>query len=252
MPQASGAPWYLGYSGAPGSRGRCAGSCHGPSDGTIVVRGFPGEYQPGETYIIWVSHDGGQLISNFNGSVRIGAGSETAGVIEAGWETVTYSIVGEENGVRLMTNYQDSCYFRWTAPDTGVGDVTLYVAGAQSELSSGPNSEFVLVSTQGSGIEESPGGAPLSPRFSVRPTVVTRGLTMTASVVPGQAARVWILDCAGRLKAVVPLHVDEDGSATAAWSPSGRSGQRLPAGTYIAVLVAEGHHAAKPFTISGD
>ncbi len=39
-----------GYSGAPGSRGTCASSCHGVSGGTLVLVGFPTTYVPGQVY----------------------------------------------------------------------------------------------------------------------------------------------------------------------------------------------------------
>jgi len=141
-------PHYTGYSGAPGSYGSCASSCHGSPGGTIEVNGFPDEYAPGNTYSIAVSHSGGAPISGFNGSVRIGAGSENAGVISAGTNTVIYNEPIETNGVRLTTVDLDNATFGWTAPDAGTGDATLYIAGAQGGFD-GQNSEIALVAHEG-------------------------------------------------------------------------------------------------------
>jgi hypothetical protein len=47
-------PGYIGYSGAPGTDGTCAGPCHGSGTGTIEVVGFPVAYEQGQTYVISV------------------------------------------------------------------------------------------------------------------------------------------------------------------------------------------------------
>ena len=145
---AYGHPYYVGYSGAPGSSGRCASSCHGSSGGTIEINGFPREYTPGQTYIVTVSHSSGSPIKQFNGSCRMGGGSENAGVISAGDNTVTYNTSGETNGIHLSSTDLESGTFDWTAPAEGVGDVTLYIAGHQGSYS-GPNTTLEIVSTEG-------------------------------------------------------------------------------------------------------
>ncbi|MBP9212079.1 MAG: hypothetical protein KBF97_04710, partial [Bacteroidetes bacterium] len=68
-------PNYTAYSGASGSKGTCASSCHGSGTGTIVVTGFPQVYTPGLAYTISVKHTGGSTISNFNCSSRKGTTS---------------------------------------------------------------------------------------------------------------------------------------------------------------------------------
>ena len=138
---------YRGYSGAPGSSGRCASSCHGSNGGTIQVTGFPEEYHPGETYVISVTHAGGSSIRQFNGSCRIGTGSENAGVIAGGHQCGTYNVNSETNGVHLSTSSQDSAAFNWTAPESGTGEVRLYIAGLQGSYS-GQNSTITLVSNE--------------------------------------------------------------------------------------------------------
>ncbi|MEE9554236.1 MAG: choice-of-anchor V domain-containing protein [candidate division Zixibacteria bacterium] len=138
---------YIGYSGAPGCMGRCASSCHENSGGTIQIDGFPSEYIPGETYTIAVSHSGGSSIKQFNGSCRVGRGSEDAGVISAGTNTSTYSRSEETNGVRFSSNNRNSGTFDWTAPVGGTGEVRLYVAGLQGGYG-GQNSTLSLISDE--------------------------------------------------------------------------------------------------------
>ena len=60
-----GRPSYIGYSGAPGSNGYCASSCHGSSGGTIQIDGFPDEYVSEQTYAITISHSDGNSIRRY-------------------------------------------------------------------------------------------------------------------------------------------------------------------------------------------
>ena len=148
-------PSYTGYSGAPGTPGTCAGSCHGSSGGTIEVVGFPVAYEAGQSYLISVVHRGGSSVSNFNASVRIGSGSQTAGTITAAYQTATYNTGSEPNGVHLSGSNQDSCTFNWQAPDPAVGEVKLYLAGHQGSYN-GANTDFVLTASQATGVSDGP------------------------------------------------------------------------------------------------
>lgn len=151
---------YVGYSGAPGLSGSCASTCHGSSGGTIQITGFPTDYVPGNSYIITISHAGGNSIRNFNGSCRIGTGSQNAGIITAGTNTSVYNVSSETNGIHLSSSSQSSGTFNWTAPAVGTGDVKLYVAGLQGSKN-GPNTNLVLTSTeQVSGIHGNNGNMP--------------------------------------------------------------------------------------------
>lgn len=145
---ASARPNYIGYSGAPGSRGRCASSCHGSGGGTIEIAGFPAEYTLGESYTITISHNGGSSIRQFNGSCRIGDGSDNAGVIFAGENTETYNHSSETNGIKFSSYNQSSGTFTWTAPNEDMGDVNLYIAGQQGGFT-GANSDISLTSSPG-------------------------------------------------------------------------------------------------------
>jgi len=149
---------YTGYSGAPGSSGTCAASCHGSGGGTIQLSNFPAQYSPGQTYTLTISHSGGSSIRQFNGSCRIGTGSQTAGVISSGSNTVTYSTGSEPNGIHFTSTNQNSGTFYWTAPAAGTGDVRLYIAGLQGSYS-GANSTLSFLSTEQSG----------APQISVSP-----------------------------------------------------------------------------------
>jgi hypothetical protein len=142
-----GYPSLLGYSGAPGSHGNCASSCHGTTGGTIQVDGFPEEYTPEETYTLAISHDGGDAIVQFNGSCRQGDGSDNAGVIAAGTDTETYYVGVETNGVRFSSDNLDEAIFLWTAPESGSGEVRLYISGLQGGFN-GQNSNLVYVSQE--------------------------------------------------------------------------------------------------------
>lgn len=144
---ASGRATYTGYSGAPGSSGSCASSCHGNPGGTIEISGFPEFYVPGQTYEITISHAGGNAIRQFNGSCRIGTGSANAGVISGGTNTATYNNTHETNGIHFSSANQNSGTFNWTAPSAGVGEVRLYIAGLQGSMS-GLNTELVILSQE--------------------------------------------------------------------------------------------------------
>lgn len=138
---------YTGYSGAPGSYGNCASSCHGSSGGTIQVADFPEQFTEGQTYTITITHAGGNSIGQFNGSCRIGTGSINAGVISAGTNTTTYSRPSETNGIHLSSANQNSATFTWTAPIDSISEARLYIAGTQGGFS-GPNTNLVLISTR--------------------------------------------------------------------------------------------------------
>lgn len=145
--QAGAHPTYIGYSGAPGSSGQCAASCHGVSGGTIQVSGFPTTYTAGQAYTITITHVGGSMIKQFNGSCRVGTTSQNAGVITAGTNTVTYNTAVETNGIHMSGLDLMSGTFTWTAPSAGTGTVKLYIAGHQGTVD-GPNTELVFIAQE--------------------------------------------------------------------------------------------------------
>lgn len=239
---------YVGYSGAPGSGGACAGQCHGTSGGTITVSGFPTFYTPGQAYVITVSHNGGSSVSNFNASVRVGSSSTNAGTISAGTNTSVYNASGETNGVHYTTADQESGTFTWTAPSPGVGTVKLYLAGHQGTSVDGKNTEIVLTAN-GAGVAESGKPIRVAPAFMVEPTVAKTALVLRAGNLP-RAANVRVIDRAGRCVARVQVSAGKD--IAVSWPLLDRDGRRLPAGVYYAVLTTTGATLARQFVVTQD
>ncbi len=139
---------YRGYSGAPGSLGTCASSCHGSGGGTVEITGFPMEYVPDSTYLITITAVSGSSINNFNGSVRVGTGSTNAGTISAGTNTATHNVAGETNGIHLSSNNRTSGTFNWLAPAAGTGTVHLYVGAHQGSSMGGANTAINLTASE--------------------------------------------------------------------------------------------------------
>jgi hypothetical protein len=166
-----------GYSGAPGSRGTCAGSCHGSSGGTVSVFGFPQSYTPNQQYLITVRKLSGSTISNFNASCRIGTGSTNAGTLATGTNTSTYNYAsGETNGIHFTSANHDSGRFMWTAPAAGTGSVKLYVAAHQGAYS-GANT-VITITAQEAASAPGPASAP-NPANSAINVPITTNLRWT-------------------------------------------------------------------------
>jgi hypothetical protein len=237
-------PSYTGYSGAPGTSGTCASSCHGSGTGAIQVVGFPAVYEPGQTYVISVFKQTGSPISNFNASARVGSGAQTAGTITAGFRTATYNTGSEPNGVHLSSNDQDSCTFSWQAPDPGVGDVKLYVSGHQGNKD-GPNTDIVQTSSQLTGISEG-GRRPLGLALALEPTVASGLVGIQLSVPAGSRASLRVVDRGGRL--VARIGVPASGEPVS-WRPLDREGRRLAAGTYLVVLQGNGERLVRKLVL---
>jgi len=136
-----------GYSGAPG-RQTCASSCHGGTNGTLVVVGFPSAYQPLQVYRIVVGHSGGASIVNFNATTRIGTTSSVAGSFSTVLNSVLYT--GADGGVYANPHGIDSAVFQWTAPAAGTGTVNFYAAAFQGTTTSsnGQNRRVTLTITE--------------------------------------------------------------------------------------------------------
>ncbi len=141
---------FTGFSGAPTSNGTCTSSCHDQNNftPTCEVTGFPEIYLPGQQYTITVRYNGGQAIDQFNCSIRSGFTSLAVGTITAGEETATYNTTNETNGVHWLSEVTDSGTFIWTAPEEGIGPVTLYWAGLQGTRAYGADQQIVINSTE--------------------------------------------------------------------------------------------------------
>ena len=238
-------PSFTGYSGAPGTSGTCAGACHGSTGGTIAVVGFPATYEAGQSYVVSVVHRGGSSISNFNASIRVGTGSQTAGTITAGYRTAVYSIGSEPNGVHLSSENQDSCTFGWQAPDPAVGDVKLYLAGHQGSSQSGANTEVVAVASQMTGLSDGT-RRPLGFRLRVEPTVANGPVSIRLSAPAESRPSLRVVDRGGRL--IARIGIPESGHPIT-WLPLDREGRRLAAGTYLVVLQGNGERLVRKLVL---
>ncbi|MEO0181522.1 MAG: choice-of-anchor V domain-containing protein [candidate division WOR-3 bacterium] len=192
---------YKGYSGAPGSLGFCASSCHGSGTDVVTITGFPSVYTPNQQYEITITST--NPIKNFNGSCRIGTGSNNAGVITAGTNTQTYNVAVETNGVRFSANDQTYGTFYWTAPPPGTGEVRLYLAFHWG-LADGPNLDTFLIATENVAVDEDEIGFEEGLFPTGRPGVFLLRLNPTHRY---RTARV--LDISGRLVSVLTLPPDE-------------------------------------------
>jgi len=239
---------YVGYSGAPGTLGQCAASCHGTLDGSITVRGFPAEYTPGQAYTVTLGHDSGPALWNFNASVRIGVGTRTAGLIGPGLYTETYVVPTESNGVHLQTYDHDSCTFIWTAPDPGAGDVRLYVAGHQNHTT-GPNTTLVLVSGQLSGVSNPRPAAGAHLSFDLRPSIVSGRLNLRIRGPARRLIQIRITDGSGRVIDRLTLPGCASGEQVVVWQPVDQTGNRLAAGVYYASADVAGNRLLRRFVI---
>ncbi len=244
-------PSYIGYSGAPGTVGTCAGTCHGSSGGTITVEGFPTTYVPGQPYQVNVKYIGGSRIANFNASVRIGTENSTAGTITAGLNTAIYSTSQEPNGVHFSTSSRDSGIFTWTAPDPGVGEVRLYLAGMQSTSSNGPNTVITLVANDGSGLSESGSQISLKLSLELKPNVIDKLLQLNISVPNKSDAHLRIIEQTGRIITSFKISDSDSRTQTIIWEPINDKGKRLPAGIYFALLENNKERIIRKFTIKG-
>lgn len=151
-----------GYSSAPGSSGRCASSCHGGTNGTLVVIGFPASYQPMQTYRITITHNGGNRIVNFNATTRVGTSTTVAGTFSVLTNSALYS--GADGGVYANPHLIDTATFHWTAPAPGTGTVTLYAAafqGTSTNSSSGQSGRITLTATENTTGVAEPASLPL-------------------------------------------------------------------------------------------
>jgi hypothetical protein len=229
---ALGSASFIGYSGAPGASGTCAGSCHGASGGTIEVAGFPMNYTPGQAYTITVAHNGGSSIENFNASVRVGTGSANAGTIAAGTNTAVYNVSGETNGVHFSGAGNASGTFTWTAPSPGVGAVKLYLAGHQGATVGGKNTEIVLTA-QSAGIAENGRAGNSGPKFALEQTVVRTHLVVRVTNLES-ATRIRVIDRTGRV--VGRVTVKAGANQAVAVPLLDRNGKPPAAGAYFATF----------------
>jgi hypothetical protein len=227
---------YTGYSGAPGSNGTCTSSCHDQFSfaPTVTVTGFPEIYEPGQQYTISVGHTSGSSINQFNASVRIGSGSDYAGLISAGNGTETYDTPNETNGVRWLSASSDSGDFIWTAPEYWTGDVRLYWAGLQGTRSNGADTQAVLISYEsGNSVEYLPGSPT---HFSMKqnyPNPFNDRTIIEISIAEAGQIDFIITNILGQIVYNWSDRIIQPGNATIRWDGREMTGRELPSGIYF-------------------
>jgi hypothetical protein len=242
-------PDLIGFSGAPGTHGSCAIHCHGTTGGTIVVSGFPSAYQPGDTYIVYVGHDGGSAISNFNASVRIGSGPGIAGALLHGLNTEAYSVPDAESvGVHFVAFNQDSGYFRWIAPGPGTGNVTLYLAGMQGPHITGPNTTIAQTAVE-SPVGIADASPATMPALTLLNRIVTDYLVLQVDVPNDARAVLTVLSQTGSRVAVIQVPTGGQ-RQTILWQPVNARGRRLAPGSYFVSLSANHRRITRKFILS--
>lgn len=217
-------PTFTGYSGAPGSSGTCASSCHGNGTGSIVLSGIQQSYDPSKSYTLTVSRASGSSIYNFNASSRKGTSTTVAGTFGAGTNTALYSAPGVENGVRASSDLFSSATFQWTAPAQGTGPVTLYLAGLQGSMG-GQNTKVAVIleenTTSGVGRENSLQDFNLEQNF---PNPFNPATKIRYSLPSASKVRLSILDVLGKEVDVLVDNEETAGAKELSWTSHKASG----------------------------
>jgi hypothetical protein len=243
---------YIGYSGAPGSNGTCARSCHQQTGFAPQCRvtGFPEIYTPGQQYTITISHAGQQPICQFNCSIRNDLDSSIAGTILPGSATTVYGIARESIGVHWAEANRDSGSFIWLAPDQGVGNVTLYWAGLQGTYIQGADQQIAISAAQAlADIEYT---SKLPSRFELQQnypnpfnasTVVRFSITRQGDIV------LEIANILGQTLVLFRLTQAHPGTYSITWDGKDKAGKTMPSGLYFYQLRTPEANLTRKMTI---
>jgi hypothetical protein len=227
-----------GYSGASGGS-TCAASCHASAAGTLTVTGIPASYFPGHSYTVTVAHSGGSKIINFNASTRVGTStSAIAGTFGTSSNVALYT--GADGGVYASPHLIDTATFQWTAPASGTGAVTFYIAGMQGTSTSSSSGQSTKIKTSVSELTTAVQPGTLQPTsanlLSNYPNPFNPSTTIEFSTAVSGPARVSIFDLDGK----------KVGEAYGGFAQAGKSYQvsfnagALPSGMYFSVLESAG------------
>lgn len=226
---------YTAYSGAVGSKGTCASSCHGSGTGTITVSGIPASYVPLTTYTITVKHNGGSTISNFNASTRKGTTSTTAGTFTASTNSALYSVVNYESGVRASVNNIDEAVFKWTAPAAGTGEVKIYLSGLQGNKSGATTKIILSVLESVTGVSGTKEGIESFVLNQNYPNPFNPVTVINYQLAVTNHTSLKVLDILGKEVAVLVDETKEAGKYSVKFD-----GTKLSTGIYFAKLTSEG------------
>lgn len=233
---------YTGYSGAPGSNGSCTNSCHRQYSfvPSVTVTGFPEVYEPETEYTITVAHDSGAVINQFNASVRIGEGSEYAGVLSEGNNTAIYDTPNETNGVHWDSADIDSGTFIWTSPPGGTGEVRLYWAGLQGTRAWGADTQIVLIANDSQlDIEYLPGKPSSFSMAQNYPNPFNSETIVEISVAEAGRVDFIITNILGQLVYEWRETVEQPGIVSIRWDGYKSDGVELPSGIYFYRLTSK-------------
>lgn len=243
---------YIGYSGAPASNGTCTRSCHIQNSftPTCQVTGFPETYVPGQQYTISVHHNSGQSINQFNCSIRNNSDSTIAGTISADENTAIYNTTNETNGVHWSAADTDSGTFIWTAPEPGVGDVSLYWAGLQGIRANGADQQIVLQASQQSSdivyVPELPEQLSLSQNY---PNPFNNTTTISFEISKRCDIVLEISNLLGQLVYVFTVSDAQPGRYVINWDGCDNNGNYIPSGLYFYQLRTPDGNLTRKMTI---
>ncbi|MFN0110777.1 MAG: choice-of-anchor V domain-containing protein [Blastocatellia bacterium] len=174
----------LGFTGAPGE-GNCTG-CHytfglNSGAGKVEITGLPASYVAGQSYTatVTVSHPTARAWG-FELTALDGNGtSATIGALTASNATTTlkresgasgqqrtYLSHSGEAGVAQGKTASNSWSFTWTAPASGVGDITFYAVGNAANNQISPEDDYIYTTSVK---VLSPAGANRPPIFAATP-----------------------------------------------------------------------------------
>jgi len=251
-----------GLTGAPGE-GTCIG-CHATfplnsGSGSLALAGLPAEYVPGETYGLTLTlSDPDAARWGFELTLLDAAGASTGeiAITDAGTQLsssgdrdyLKHNVAGTAPG----TTGQKSWTFDWTAPASGAGPVTLYVAGNAANNNGNTSGDRIYATSFGAeegtgvGVGDTPvvlrlEGAmpnPFNPRTEIRFELAQTGFV-----------RVTVLAVDGRRVATLAEGIRAPGPQAVAWDGRNHAGREMGSGTYLFVVDANGARAVGRMTL---
>lgn len=137
-------------SGSPLEGGNNCTICHSGTvnsgSGSLIVQG-PETYTPGETYTISVQvNDEEQSRFGFQ-AIALNPSNDESGMLVTGTGTKIFSQQGVEYIEHSLDNSTGSFSFEWTAPQSGEGEVTFYVAGNAANGNNSTSGDHIYTET---------------------------------------------------------------------------------------------------------
>jgi len=237
---------------APGE-GNC-GDCHGhvnDGPGSASFYGVGGAYNLGQLFEMGVSVEQisqgrwGFMITALDGANQpagtfsLTDAARTMQLSNSGRSYVAHTANGTDAGV----THQTSWAFRWTAPETDVGPVTLYLSAMASNNDNGTGGDYTYTTTYTLGYS-SVFDAPQSPlpggyaTLRNHPNPFNAGTVITFDLARPVHGRLDIYDILGRRVATLLNEPLEAGHHEIAWNGDVESRGEAPSGIYFSRLLA--------------